>query len=87
MRFHNGVWVADNEFTPMGQPETSVEMPGDLTLGLCIPSPFGHGTDAMLAVHATEQADTPGGIITLAITHIVERATPSTVQEREDDSA
>lgn len=77
MRRYSAVpWLADDsDLSPMGSPEASVEMPGDLTLGLLIPHPFGKDADAMLAIHAHETPDDPGGIITLAITTIVERTT------------
>lgn len=58
----------------MGAPETRIEMPGDLTLGLYIPAPFGRHTDATLAVRAIDDG-TPGGVITLAIGTLVDRTT------------
>ena len=69
MRFVSGRWMDEGDFKAMGPPETAVEMPGDLTLGLFIPHPFGRDTDAMLTIHAQETPDDPGGIITLAIEH------------------
>jgi hypothetical protein len=71
IRFVAGRWMDEADFTPMGAPESSVEMPGDLILGLRIPHPFGKGTDAILQIHATEVPDEPGGIITLAIGAVV----------------
>ena len=62
----------------MGPPETSVELPGDLTLGLHIPRPFGDGSDAMLTVHAKAGNGNDGGEITMAITTVVARSTQST---------
>ena len=76
MRYLNGVWVAANEFQPMGEPESRIELPGDLTLGMWIPAPFGRDTDAQLALRAIDDG-TPGGVITLAITTMVNRATPN----------
>lgn len=75
MRFIAGRWMDEADFEAFGPPETSVEMPGDLTLGLVIPHPFGRDTDAMLTIHAQETPDDPGGIITLAIGSVVQRAT------------
>lgn len=69
-----GVWVEEADFWPMGHPETRVEVGvADLTLGMRIPRPFGPDSDAMLAVHATEDPETPGGRITLAITTVIAR--------------
>lgn len=68
-------WLSEADLVPMGAPETSIEAPGDLTLGLVIPHPFGPG-DAMLAIHAQETPNDPGGIISLAITALVEREVP-----------
>lgn len=69
MRFIAGRWMDDADFRPYGDPETRIEIgDDDLTLGLRIVNPFGPGTDAMLAVHAREDAEIPGGEITLAIT-------------------
>lgn len=70
MRNLNGVWVEESDFRPMGKPESSIELPGEITLGLHIVAPFGPGTDAMLAVHALEDAETPGGTIALAVVEV-----------------
>lgn len=75
MRFLNGVWQDERDSQPMGEPETRIDLPGDLTLGLYIPAPFGRSTDAVLAVRAIENGD-QGGVITLAITNVIERSTP-----------
>lgn len=73
MRFIAGRWMDDADFRPMGDPETRIEIgDADLTLGLRIVNPFGVGTDAMLAIHAIEDPETPGGEITLAITAVVD---------------
>ena len=76
-------WLEDSDLYPMGDPETRIEIGDDnLTLGLRIVTPFGVGTDAMLAVHAVEDAATPGGAITLAITTTVEVETPAPMEIR-----
>lgn len=74
MRFIAGRWMDDSDFTPMGEPETRCELPGDLTLGLYIPAPFGPHTDATLTVRAQENGK-PGGEITMAIGTLIDRAT------------
>ena len=71
----NGVWVETADFWPMGRPETSVELPGDVTLGLYVPHPFGPGSDAMLQIHAVAGNGNDGGTITLAIGTLIERTT------------
>ena len=74
MRFLNGMWQDERDTKPMGPPETIVDLPGDLTLGLYIPAPFGRHTDAVLAVRAVDDG-TPGWRVTLAITTSIARAT------------
>ncbi len=76
MRYLNGAWVEDADHRAMGPAESSIEMPGDLTLGLFIGAPFGPGTDATLAIRAIDDGE-PGGIVTLAIQTLVHRATPT----------
>lgn len=61
-----------SDFRAFGPPETTVELPGDLALGLVIPRPFGNGTDAILTIHAKTGNGNDGGEITLAITNSVE---------------
>lgn len=69
MRFIAGRWMDDADFTPMGAPETIVEMPGEMTFGLRIPSPFGRATDAMLTVRANWETE----VVTMAIGTVIER--------------
>lgn len=94
MRYPAVAWLEDSDFRAMGPAESSVELPGDLTVGLRIVAPFGKDTDAMLAIRAI-QTETPGGVITLAITSVIERrvafldldAMQSNPRRAEDDGA
>lgn len=74
-RFSAVPWLADTDLAPMGAPETSVEMPDDITLGLLICDPFGKDSDAMLAIRAQRGNGNDGGDITLSIGSVVERVT------------
>ena len=76
MRFIAGRWMDDADFTPMGAPETIVEMPGEMTFGLRIPSPFGRATDAMLTVRANWETE----VVTMAIGTVIER-TPRPIMD------
>lgn len=70
MRYSAVPWLEDSDLQPMGAPESSIELPGEITHGLRITAPFGRGSDAMLAVHATQ-----AGRITLAVTSVIDVAT------------
>lgn len=68
MRFLNGVWLEESDSQPMGEPETSVELPEEITHGLRIPHPFGRDSDAMLTIRATRES----GVMAAAIGIILE---------------
>lgn len=61
----------ESDFRPAGPAETVIDMPGDLTLGLWIRSPWGRGSDACLAVRALDTGAKL--ILTAAITSVVSR--------------
>lgn len=73
LRFSAVPWLADTDLAPMGAPETSVEMPDDVTLGLRIVNPWGPDTDAMLAIRAQRGDGNDGGEITLSMGSVIER--------------
>lgn len=60
-------WSEAMDGRPYGPPETTVELPGEITHGLAILRPFGPGSDAMLAVHAVMET----GAITLSIDRVI----------------
>lgn len=66
MRYSTVPWLEDTDLRPMGDPETSIDLPGEITHGLRIVAPFG-GPDALLAVHAVMDTQR----ITLAITSTI----------------
>ena len=79
----NGVWVEDSDFQPMGEAESYVSMPGEITIGLLVAHPFGPASDATLAIRAIDDG-TPGGVITLAITDVIDRETDTRPAMRMD---
>lgn len=61
-RFIMPWWSPRMDGEAAGAPETSIELPGEITHGLIVRTPFG-GPDAQLAIHAIRET----GVITLAI--------------------
>lgn len=67
-RFSQVPWLADAaDLRAMGEPETTVELGTSIEHGLCIPHPFGPGTDAVLLITATRGNGNDGGVIALSI--------------------